>query len=147
MDLWSAQLVLTHHLRHQLHPSLLHQHPESRVKIFLFYPWCFSLAGCLFPFFSQAKSCFSAFPFWVNSHEISPFIRPTGPPLWLPQLLSHLSGIRTVPCPLALRLLASAELQLYLTSLPRLIVSRTIWSEWTRSRWSPSLAAGCSLSA
>jgi hypothetical protein len=65
-DMWSARLVLTHHYRHQLHPSLLHQHPESRVSIFLFYPWCFSLAGCLFPFFSQANSCCSALPFWVN---------------------------------------------------------------------------------
>jgi hypothetical protein len=33
--------------------------------------------------------------------------------------------------------LASAELWLYRTSLPHLIVSRTIWSEWTRPRWSP----------
>jgi hypothetical protein len=35
------------------------------------------------------------------------------------------------------RLLASAELRLYQTSLPSLIISRTIWSEWTRPRWSP----------
>jgi hypothetical protein len=48
------------------------------------------------------------------------------PPIWLPQLLSHWSGSRTVPVTLVLRLLASAELQLYQTSLPHLIVSRTI---------------------
>ncbi len=37
---------------------------------------------------------------------------------------------------LVLRLVASAELRLYRTSLPSLIVSRTIWFEWTRPRWS-----------
>jgi hypothetical protein len=36
---------------------------------------------------------------------------------------------------------------LYRTSLPRLIIARTIWSEWTRSQWSPWLEAGCLLSA
>jgi hypothetical protein len=42
-------------------------------------------------------------------------------PVWLPWLLSHWShwsGSRTVPWHLVLRLLASAELQLYRTSLP-----------------------------
>jgi hypothetical protein len=34
-------------------------------------------------------------------------------------------------------LLASTELRLYWTSLPRLIISRTIWSEWTLSRLFP----------
>jgi hypothetical protein len=48
------------------------------------------------------------------------------PPVWLPRLLSHWSGSRTVPWPLVLRLLAFAELQLYQTSLPRLIILRII---------------------
>ncbi len=48
------------------------------------------------------------------------------PPVWLPRLLSHWSGGRTVPLTLVLRLLASAELRLYHTSFPCLIVSRTI---------------------
>jgi hypothetical protein len=47
-------------------------------------------------------------------------------PTWLPRLLSHLSGSRTVPWPLILRLVASTEHQLYRISLPRLIISRTI---------------------
>jgi hypothetical protein len=76
-----------------------------------------------------------------------PFYSAHWPPVWLPQLLSHLSGSRTVPWLLVLRLLASAELLLYWTSLPPLIISRTIWSEWTRSRWSPWPPAGCPLSA
>ncbi len=41
----------------------------------------------------------------------------------------------------------SAELRLYRSSLPRLIIVRTIWSEWTQPRWSPFLAAGCPSSA
>jgi hypothetical protein len=51
---------------------------------------------------------------------------------------SHWSSSQTVPLTLVLRLLASAELRLYQTSLPpHLIISRTIWSEWTQLRWSP----------
>ncbi len=57
--------------------------------------------------------------------------------MWPPLLLSHWSSSWTVPLTLVLRFLASTELQLYWTNLPRLIISRTIWSEWTRSRWSP----------
>jgi hypothetical protein len=36
---------------------------------------------------------------------------------------------------------------LYQTSLTRLIIARTIWSEWTRSQWSPWLDVRCPLSA
>jgi hypothetical protein len=56
---------------------------------------------------------------------------------WLPRLLSHWRGSRTVPWTLVLRLLATAELRLYWTFLPHLIILRTIWSEWTWPRWSP----------
>ncbi len=41
--------------------------------------------------------------------------------------------------------MAYAELWLYWTSLPRLIISRTIWSEWTRSMWSPLARSRMSL--
>ncbi len=58
------------------------------------------------------------------------------PPVRLPQLPSHWSGSRTVALILVLSLLASTELRLYWTSLPCLISSRTIWSEWTWPRWS-----------
>ncbi len=36
---------------------------------------------------------------------------------------------------------------LYRTSLPHLTIARTIWSEWTRSQWSPWLVVRCPLSA
>ncbi len=70
-------------------------------------------------------------------HDSSLFIWPTDPPVWLPRLPSQWSGSRTVPTTLVLRFLASAELWRYWTSLPGLIISRTIWSEWTLPRWSP----------
>jgi hypothetical protein len=67
MDLWSAQLVLTHHHRHHLHPSLLHQHLESRVSNSFFLSVVLFLCWAAFcPFFCQAKSCLSALPFWVS---------------------------------------------------------------------------------
>ncbi len=111
-------------------------------QFFLFICGAFSPAGCLLPFFCQAMSCFSALPF-LKKH----FYSVHWPPVWLPRQPSHWSGSQTVPWPLVLRLLANAELQLYWTSLPSLIILRTIWSEWTRSRWSPWLASGCPLSA
>jgi hypothetical protein len=55
-------------------------------------------------------------------------------PIWLSRLLSHQSSRRTVHLTLVLLLSASAELQPYRTSLPHLIISRTIWSEWTQPR-------------
>jgi hypothetical protein len=146
MDLWSACLVLTNLHRHRHHPFLLQQHPAFRVSVISFYPWCFSLAGYLLPCFSPGKSCFSALYFLGKCVvRVALLFGPLAPG-WLPRLLSHLSGSQTDPWPLVLRLLASAELLLYRTSLPHLIISRTIWSEWTWSRWSHWLAAGCPLS-
>ncbi len=55
-------------------------------------------------------------------------------PIWLPRLLSHWSSVWTVPLTLVLRILASAELRLYRTGLPCLIVSRIICSELTQPR-------------
>ncbi len=56
------------------------------------------------------------------------------PHIWLPQLLSHWSGSQTVPVTLVLRLLASAELQLYQTSLPPPdhLENNLIWVDSTR---------------
>ncbi len=42
-----------------------------------------------------------------------------------------------VPVTLVLRLMASTELRLCQTTLPSLIISKTIWFKWTRPRWSP----------
>ncbi len=66
---------------------------------------------------------------------------PSGPP----PLLSHWRVSWTVPLTLILRLLASAELWLCRTSLLRLIISRTIRTEWTLSRWSPLACCRMSL--
>ncbi len=74
---------------------------------------------------------------WVCSLWEQPFNSAPWPPVWLPRLLFHWSSSQTVPLTLVLRLLASAELLLYWTSLPCRIISRTIWSAWTQSRWSP----------
>jgi hypothetical protein len=70
-------------------------------------------------------------------HESSPY-SAHWPPVWLPRLLSDWSD-RKVPLTLVLRLLASAELRIYRTSLPRLIVLKTISS---LPLW---LDAGCPL--
>ncbi len=122
--------------------------PGVRVSSSFFFIRCaFSLAGCFLPFFQSSKELlFSSLFLTKHVLRVAILFGPLAP-IWLPRLLSHLSGSPTVPWLLVLRLLASAVLQLYRTSLPCLIVLRTIWSEWTRSRWSPWLAAGCLLSA
>ncbi len=93
MDLWLAQLVLTHHHHYRLHPSLLHQHLEFKVSNSFFFIRGAFLSGRL------------SFALFLSSKELL-FSSP------------YLTSIRTVPWPLVLRLLASAELQLYWTSLP-----------------------------
>ncbi len=52
MDLWSAQLVLTHHHRHHLHPSLLHQHLKSSVSNSFILSVVFFSGGLPFALFS-----------------------------------------------------------------------------------------------
>jgi hypothetical protein len=112
------------------------RHPEQEW-VTLSQQGYFYLAGCLLPFVRLGLELLSSSLFLSRYFvRVAPFIWPTGPPAWLPGLLSHWSSSWTVPLTLVLRLLASAELRLYRTSLPRLIVLRTIWSEWTWPRWS-----------
>jgi hypothetical protein len=100
--------------------------PELRVSVLSFISGAFSLAGCLFPFCIQAKSCFSALLFFSKYVvRVAPLSGPLAPRL-AASTAAHLSSSRKVPWPLVLRLLASAELLLYRTSLPHLIISRTI---------------------
>jgi hypothetical protein len=108
MDLWSAWLILTHHHHHQLHPSLLYQHPEFRVSVLSFFicgAFLWQAALCRF---LSSKELLSSSSFWVSMPWEQPFYSAHWPPVWLPRLLSHWSGSRTVPWPLVLRLLASA---------------------------------------
>jgi hypothetical protein len=65
MDLWLARLVLIH-LHHRHHPSLMQQHPEFRVSDLSFLSVVLFSDGLPFNLFCQAKSCFSALPFWFN---------------------------------------------------------------------------------
>jgi hypothetical protein len=37
--------------------------PRARVSSFPFYPWCFSLAGCLLPFVQSSLELVSSSPF------------------------------------------------------------------------------------
>jgi hypothetical protein len=81
MDLWLAQLVLTHLLCHHHHPSLLLQHTEFRVSNLSFLSMVLFLwQAAFFLFFCQAKSCFSALPFWVNMSWELPFYLAHWPP-------------------------------------------------------------------
>jgi hypothetical protein len=147
MNLWSAWLVLTHHHHHHLHFSHLHRHLELEKAIFSFlYVVLFNWRAvfCLFSVKPRAASQLS----FLSKHVVRVAIYLVHwPSLWLPRLLSHWCGSWTVSWPLRLRLFASAELQLYRTSLPHQIISRTIWSKLTPSRWYPWLSAGCLLSA
>jgi hypothetical protein len=51
MDLWLAQLVLTHHHLHRLYQLPSATLPGDRVSSSFFNSGVFSLAGCLFPLF------------------------------------------------------------------------------------------------
>ncbi len=147
MDLWLARLVLNPSSLSS--PSYLPSASSSGVRVsYSFFFICGAFSGRLpFVLFSVEPRA----PFqlsFLSKHVVRVALYSAHwPPIWLPWLLSHWSGSQTASWPLVLRLLASAEFQLHWTSLPRLIISRTIWSEWTRSRWSPWLTAGCPLSA
>ncbi len=118
MDLWLASLVLIHLHHHCHHPSLLQQHPEFTVSVLSFLSAVLFLWRADFcPFSVKQRAAFQLSLLSKYVVRIAHFFGPLTP-IWLPQLLSHLSGGRTVPWPLDLRLLASAELLLYQTSLP-----------------------------
>jgi hypothetical protein len=104
-----------------------------------------SLAGCLCPTVFQSE-LFQVLFLLANYHESSSYFGPLAPPSgcfgccplgWQPDS----------PLALSFETLGLRWALLYQTSLPRLIITRTIWSEWTRSQWSPLLEAGCPLSA
>ncbi len=133
MDLWLAWLILTHHHLHWLQhlPSANFMEQEW---IALSYLWCFFSDGLPFALYSvklRAVDQLSLLSWCFMRVDI---YSAHWPPVWLPRLLSHWSGSQTVPLTLVMRLLASAELLLYWTSLSRLNVLRTIWYEWTRPR-------------
>jgi hypothetical protein len=144
MVLWLARLVLTHLHPHQLqHPYLLQQQLlEPRASVLSFQPWCFFFGGL--PFALLVLQCGAALSCLSCSKCVMGVALLFGPltPRLATSAVAHFGGSQTVPWPLILRLLASAEL-----CSPCLIISRTIGYEWTRSRWSPWLAAGCPLSA
>jgi hypothetical protein len=145
MDLWSVCLVLTHLHPHRLHhPYLLQQQLlEPRVSVLSFQTAVLFL--WVLPF---ALLCFSVelplalFPFRKYVMRVALYLAQW-PHVWLPRLL-----LTWVAAPLALSFetLGLRWAFLFRTILPRLIILRTIFSKWTRSRWSPWLAAGCPLS-
>ncbi len=86
-------------------------HTEKEWAAFS-YPWCFFSGGLPFAFYSvRLKAVVQLFR--LNRCFMRVALSSAHcPPVWLPQLLSYWSGSRTVPLTLALRLLASAELEL-----------------------------------
>ncbi len=148
MDLWSACLVLIHLHPHQLHhPYLLQQQIlEPRGSFLSFQLWCLFFGGLPFAVLVlQCRAAYSSLSF-SKHHESSPFIWPTGPPSGCLGCCS-LEWQQDSPLALSFETLGLRWALLYQTSLPCLIILRTIWSEWTRSRRSPWLNAGCPLSA
>jgi hypothetical protein len=111
MDLWTEHLVLIHLHHHCHHPSLLQQHPEFRVSVLSFLDVVlFRLWAGFCPIFSQAKSCFSALPFFSKYvMRVALLFGPLAPcwlpwpltPCWLPRPLTHLSGSHDSPVPLS----------------------------------------------
>ncbi len=148
VDLWSAPMVLIHPHPHQLrHPYLLQQQLlEPRVSVISFQPWCFFFGGL--PFALLVLQCRAAFSSLSFSKYVSRVALLFGPmaPCPAASAAAHLSLQPDSPLALSFETLGLRWALLYQTSLPRQIISRTIWSEWTRSRWSPWLAAGCPLS-
>ncbi len=136
MDLWLARLVLTHHRLHRLHQLPSATLPRDRVSS-SFLLVVFLSGGLPFALVWLGLELLSSSLFFNRySMRVALLFSPPWPPVWLPRLLSLWSDGRTVPLTLVLRLLASAELRLYRTRFPHLIISRTIWSEWTQQRWS-----------
>jgi hypothetical protein len=76
--------------------------PGVRVSnSFFFIHGAFYLTGCLLPFFSQTKSCFSALLFELTCHESSPLFYPLAPSLAASTAIS-IEWYSDSPCPLDL---------------------------------------------
>ncbi len=132
MNLWLACLVLTHLHPHKLqHPYLLQQKLlEPRVSVLSFQPWCFLFSGLPFALLVlQSRAAFSSLSFSKYVVRVALLFGPLAP-LLAASAVAHLSGSRTVPWPLVLRLLASAELCSTITSLPRTV--ERLWNQSCR---------------
>ncbi len=148
MDLWLAHLDLIHlHPHHLHHPFLLQrQLLEPRVRVLSFQPWCFFFSGLLFALLVlQCRAAFSSLSFSEYVVRVGLLFGPLAPRL-AALAVAYLSGSRRVPWPLVWDSWPPLSFALP-DQPPPLIILRTIWSEWSRSRWSPWLAAGCPLSA
>ncbi len=118
---------------------------EHRVSVFPFSQSLLSLAGCLLPNCAPSQSCFKLCFLLVSCRESSSLFSPLAT-VGLSRLLP--TGVATgQPLGLSFETRGLRWAMLYRTSLPCLIIARIIWSEWTQSRWSPWLEAGCPLSA
>jgi hypothetical protein len=128
-------------------PSFCNNTRSLEWAFFLFYPWCFFSGELPIALFQSSKELLFSSPFLNKNVVRVALYSAHWPPVWLPRLLSHLSSSRDSPMAFSFETLglrwASA-----LTDQPTTpqIISRTIWSEWTRSIWSPWPAAGCPLS-
>ncbi len=112
MDFWSACLVLIYLHPHQLyHPNLLQQQLlEPRVSILSFQLWWFFFGGLPFALLVlQCRAAFSTLSFSKYVMRVALSFGPLAPRL-AASAIAHLSDRRTVPWPLVLKLLASAEL-------------------------------------
>ncbi len=92
-------------------PPTSHPSATSRLehRVSIFSQSLLSLAGCLLPNYASSQSYFKLCFLLVNCHESSSLFSPLAPRL-AASVVAHWGGNRTVPWPLVLILLASAEL-------------------------------------
>jgi hypothetical protein len=134
MDLWSAWLVLTHHyLFMDFNSPFTRTVREKESKLTFFLK--LSLACRI-----DLLCCLELFS---NSHPLSqPLLTRTSlPPNCHKNLLILVDSSLPVFLKSALRLLASDKKD----QPPRPVILKTIWYEWTRSRWSPLALCNMSL--
>ncbi len=110
---------------------------EHRVSVFPFFKrGAFIWWAAFSPSSASIQSCFKLCFLLVTCRESISFIWPSG-------TLSGSLGCWPLgwqldsPLALSFETVGLCRALLYRTNLPRLIILRTIWSEWTRSRWSP----------
>ncbi len=120
-----ARLVFAHHHLHWLHQLPSATSPGDRVSSSLYNSGVFS-GGLPFALIWLGLELLSSSLLRRHSMRVALLFGPLAP-VWPPGLLSHWCTSQMVSLTLVLRLVASAELWLYMTSLPRLIISRTIW--------------------